>query len=127
MPGRMLISFIAVIAMVLNAAQANPALMGSFKDSSRAAGITVYQMVPGITLKQGLSQWASATPCQINHVPRWQIYWKSSVDYAVDAPLTFPQEFLPAISSVIHLYARAQIPLYAHIYLQQCLIVIDTH
>lgn len=126
MPGKVFISLIAVVALMINPASASSAVMVSTSSLSLLPKLTVYQMVPGITLKQGLSQWASITPCQISHVPHWQIYWQSSVDYAVDAPLTFPQDFLSAISSIIHLYGRAQIPLYAHIYQQQCLIVIDT-
>lgn len=126
MLGRTLISVLAIMVMSFNSSQANQISLGGLNGMLSSPVVTVYQMVPGITLKQGLSQWAVTTSCQISHVPHWQIYWQSNVDYSVDAPLIFHQDFLQAISNIIHLYARAQIPLYAHIYQQQCLIVIDT-
>jgi len=116
----------ATIIISFNFSQASQVSSGDLNGMLPSPEITLYQMVPGITLKQGLSQWALTTSCQISHVPHWQIYWQSNVDYSVDAPLIFHQNFLQAISNIIHLYARAQIPLYAHIYQQQCLIVIDT-
>lgn len=127
MQRKILILLMALRVILFNDTQADQTIIKAQNGNFSSPVMSIYQITPGMTLKQGLSLWGEMTKCQINNVPHWQVFWKSGVDYSVDAPLIFHQEFLPAMSRVINLYSRAQIPLYAHIYQQQCLIVIDTH
>ncbi len=86
----------------------------------------VYEISTGTTLKQGLQQWSAATGCGLAGIYHWQMIWESHINYPVDAPLIFHGDYLTAITKIIDLYSVARIPLYAHIYRNQCLVVIDT-
>ncbi|KFD18480.1 toxin co-regulated pilus biosynthesis Q family protein [Tatumella ptyseos] len=86
----------------------------------------IYEISSGTTLKEGLQQWSATSGCNLAGIPHWKLIWESHVNYPVDAPLIFHGDYLSAIAKVIDLYSAAQIPLYAHIYRNQCLVVIDT-
>ena len=86
----------------------------------------VYEISAGTTLKQGLQQWSATTGCDVTGIYHWQMIWETQVNYQVDAPLIFHGDYLTAITKIIDLYSVARIPLYAHIYRNQCLVVIDT-
>ncbi len=84
--------------------------------------VQTWQIEKGGTLKAGVMAWAIKESCIAPGVKNWTVYWKTPVNYQIDAPLRFSGDFKSALRSVLELYQSAKKPLYAETNSVQCLI-----
>ncbi|HEY3591485.1 MAG TPA: TcpQ domain-containing protein [Buttiauxella sp.] len=77
----------------------------------------------GSTLKETLTRWAGSAEC--NNGGSWVVIWPVSLDYRIDAPLTFHGNFESALVQVFDLYRQADKPLYAAASRMQCLVSVS--
>ncbi|ENZ4349169.1 toxin co-regulated pilus biosynthesis Q family protein [Escherichia coli] len=75
----------------------------------------------GSTLRDGLTEWASSSPCGNS---TWNLVWDTPVNYRIDAPLIFRGNFESALKDTLMLYLSADKPLYAFRNIAQCVITI---
>ncbi|WP_449632063.1 PFGI-1 class ICE element type IV pilus protein PilL2 [Rahnella aceris] len=77
----------------------------------------------GSTLKETLTRWASSAKC--DNGGSWVVIWPVSLDYRIDAPLTFHGNFESVLVQVFDLYRQADKPLYAAASRMQCLVSVS--
>jgi len=77
----------------------------------------------GTTLKESITDWASHAKCARGG--SWIVMWPTSVDYGIEAPVTFKGNFEEAIVKMFDLYSAAEKPLYVLANRNQCLIAVD--
>ena len=80
-----------------------------------------WNLKKGSTLRDGLTEWASSSPCG-NSI--WNLVWDTPVNYRIDAPLIFRGNFESALKDTLMLYLSADKPLYAFRNIAQCVITI---
>ncbi|HCC5806990.1 TPA: TcpQ domain-containing protein [Escherichia coli] len=80
-----------------------------------------WNLKKGSTLRDGLTEWASSSPCGNS---TWNLVWDTPVNYRIDAPLTFRGNFESALKDTLMLYLSADKPLYAFRNIAQCVITI---
>ncbi|HFR6011462.1 TPA: TcpQ domain-containing protein, partial [Shigella sonnei] len=69
-----------------------------------------WNLKKGSTLRDGLTEWASSSPCGNS---TWNLVWDTPVNYRIDAPLIFRGNFESALKDTLMLYLSADKPLYA--------------
>ncbi|MOA33628.1 Toxin co-regulated pilus biosynthesis protein Q [compost metagenome] len=77
----------------------------------------------GSTLKETLTRWAGSAKC--DNGGSWVVIWPVSLDYRIDAPLTFHGNFESVLVQVFDLYRQADKPLYAAASRMQCLVSVS--
>ncbi|WP_208950411.1 TcpQ domain-containing protein [Rahnella sp. ChDrAdgB13] len=77
----------------------------------------------GSTLKETLTRWAGSAKC--DNGGNWVVIWPVSLDYRIDAPLTFHGNFESVLVQVFDLYRQADKPLYAAASRMQCLVSVS--
>ncbi|MBU9819866.1 TcpQ domain-containing protein [Rahnella sp. BCC 1045] len=77
----------------------------------------------GSTLKETLTRWAGTAKCE--NGGSWVVIWPVSLDYRIDAPLTFHGNFESVLVQVFDLYRQADKPLYAAASRMQCLVSVS--
>jgi len=77
----------------------------------------------GATLKETLTRWAGIAKC--DNGGNWVVIWPVSLDYRIDAPLTFNGNFESVLVQVFGLYRQADKPLYASASRLQCLVSVS--
>lgn len=77
----------------------------------------------GSTLKETLTRWAGTAKC--DNGGNWVVIWPVSLDYRIDAPLTFNGNFESVLVQVFGLYRQADKPLYAEASRMQCLVSVS--
>lgn len=77
----------------------------------------------GSTLKETLTRWAGSAKC--DNGGNWVVIWPVSLDYRIDAPLTFHGNFESVLVQVFDLYRQADKPLYAAASRSQCLVSVS--
>ncbi|EJH4215678.1 TcpQ domain-containing protein [Escherichia coli] len=80
-----------------------------------------WNLKKGSTLRDGLTEWASSSPCGNS---TWNLVWDTPVNYRIDAPLIFRGNFESALKDTLMLYLSADKPLYAFRNIAQCVITI---
>lgn len=80
-----------------------------------------WNLKKGSTLRDGLTEWASSSPCGTS---TWNLVWDTPVNYRIDAPLIFRGNFESALKDTLMLYLSADKPLYAFRNIAQCVITI---
>ncbi|EOA4306551.1 toxin co-regulated pilus biosynthesis Q family protein, partial [Escherichia coli] len=80
-----------------------------------------WNLKKGSTLRDGLTEWASSSPCGTS---TWNLVWNTPVNYRIDAPLIFRGNFESALKDTLMLYLSADKPLYAFRNIAQCVITI---
>ncbi|WP_250191385.1 toxin co-regulated pilus biosynthesis Q family protein [Escherichia coli] len=80
-----------------------------------------WNLKKGSTLRDGLTEWASSSPCGNS---TWNLVWDTPVNYRIDAPLIFRGNFESALKDTLMLYLSADKPLYAFRNISQCVITI---
>ncbi|EAM4737077.1 pilus assembly protein [Salmonella enterica] len=80
-----------------------------------------WNLKKGSTLRDGLTEWASSSPCGNS---TWNLVWDTPVNYRIDAPLIFRGNFESALKNTLMLYLSADKPLYAFRNIAQCVITI---
>lgn len=80
-----------------------------------------WNLKKGSTLRDGLTEWASSSPCGNS---TWNLVWDTPVNYRIDAPLIFRGNFESALEDTLMLYLSADKPLYAFRNIAQCVITI---
>ncbi|EPU5783231.1 toxin co-regulated pilus biosynthesis Q family protein [Escherichia coli] len=80
-----------------------------------------WNLKKGSTLRDGLTEWASSSPCGNS---TWNLVWDTPVNYRIDAPLIFRGNFESALKDTLMLYLSADKPLYAFRNIVQCVITI---
>ncbi|HAV9752733.1 TPA: pilus assembly protein [Escherichia coli] len=80
-----------------------------------------WNLKKGSTLRDGLTEWASSSPCGNS---TWNLVWDTPVNYRIDAPLIFRGNFESALKDMLMLYLSADKPLYAFRNIAQCVITI---
>ncbi|EOR8613276.1 TcpQ domain-containing protein, partial [Escherichia coli] len=78
-----------------------------------------WNLKKGSTLRDGLTEWASSSPCGNS---TWNLVWDTPVNYRIDAPLIFRGNFESALKDTLMLYLSADKPLYAFRNIAQCVI-----
>ncbi|HGJ5899820.1 toxin co-regulated pilus biosynthesis Q family protein [Arsenophonus apicola] len=86
--------------------------------------VQTWQIEKGRTLKEGVMIWAEKAPCIAPGVKNWTVFWQTSVDYQIAAPLHFSGDFKTAMREVLALYQSAKKPLFAETNTPQCLIIV---
>ncbi|MDR3430718.1 MAG: TcpQ domain-containing protein [Rouxiella aceris] len=77
----------------------------------------------GTTLKETLTRWAGEAKC--DNGGNWVVIWPISLDYRIDAPLSFHGNFESVLVQVFDLYRQADKPLYAAASRMQCLVSVS--
>ncbi|EFZ0986219.1 pilus assembly protein [Shigella sonnei] len=80
-----------------------------------------WNLKKGSTLRDGLTEWASSSPCGNS---TWNLVWDTPVNYRIDAPLIFRGNFESALKDTLMLYLSTDKPLYAFRNIAQCVITI---
>ena len=80
-----------------------------------------WNLKKGSTLRDGLTEWASSSPCGNS---TWNLVWDTPVNYRIDAPLIFRGNFESALKDTLMLYLSADKPLYAFRNISRCVITI---
>ncbi|PPE26822.1 pilus assembly protein (plasmid) [Escherichia coli] len=80
-----------------------------------------WNLKKGSTLRDGLTEWASSSPCGNS---TWNLVWDTPVNYRIDAPLIFRGNFESVLKDTLMLYLSADKPLYAFRNIAQCVITI---
>ncbi|MCV9879287.1 PFGI-1 class ICE element type IV pilus protein PilL2 [Brenneria izbisi] len=84
---------------------------------------TTWRAEVGTTLRESLNKWASDAQC-VNG-GNWVVVWPVSLDYRIDAPLSFHGNFESAVTQVFDLYRNAEKPLFSEANRIQCLIFVS--
>ncbi|STH08823.1 Toxin co-regulated pilus biosynthesis protein Q [Escherichia coli] len=66
-----------------------------------------WNLKKGSTLRDGLTEWASSSPCGNS---TWNLVWDTPVNYRIDAPLIFRGNFESALKDTLMLYLSADKP-----------------
>ncbi|ENA4793071.1 TcpQ domain-containing protein [Escherichia coli] len=80
-----------------------------------------WNLKKGSTLRDGLTEWASSSPCGTS---TWNLVWDTPVNYRIDAPLIFRGNFESALKDTLMLYLSADKPLYGLRNISQCVFII---
>ncbi|HFP3351695.1 TPA: TcpQ domain-containing protein [Escherichia coli] len=80
-----------------------------------------WNLKKGSTLRDGLTEWASSSPCGNS---TWNLVWDTPVNYRIDAPLIFRGNFESALKDTLMLYLSADKPLYGLRNISQCVFII---
>ncbi|WGM08744.1 TcpQ domain-containing protein [Arsenophonus nasoniae] len=94
----------------------------AMKVTPKPKPVQTWQIEKDVTLKDGVMAWAIKESCIAPGVKNWTVYWQTSINYQIDAPLNFSGDFKSALRSVLELYQSAKKPLYAETSSAQCLI-----
>ena len=77
----------------------------------------------GTTLKDTLLEWTTREKCTTGN--SWKLAWNTTVNYRIDAPLSFSGSFRQAVNDLFILYGTASTPLYAATQSAQCVLLVD--
>lgn len=83
----------------------------------------IWQASVGTTLKDTLLEWTTREKCTTGSF--WKLAWNTSVNYRIDAPLSFSGSFRQAVNDLFILYGTASTPLYAATQSAQCVLLVD--
>ncbi|EFN6524426.1 pilus assembly protein [Escherichia coli] len=82
---------------------------------------STWNLKKGSTLRDGLTEWASSSPCGNS---TWNLVWDTPVNYRIDAPLIFRGNFESALKDTLTLFLSADKPLYGLRNISQCVFII---
>ncbi|HAG0249196.1 TPA: hypothetical protein G8P61_003952 [Salmonella enterica] len=83
----------------------------------------IWQASVGTTLKDTLLEWTTREKCTTGS--SWKLAWNTTVNYRIDAPLSFSGSFRQAVNDLFILYGTASTPLYAATQSAQCVLLVD--
>ncbi|EDA0293137.1 hypothetical protein F9C83_22260, partial [Salmonella enterica] len=83
----------------------------------------IWQASVGTTLKDTLLEWTTREKCTTGN--SWKLAWNTTVNYRIDAPLSFSGSFRQAVNDLFILYGTASTPLYAATQSAQCVLLVD--
>lgn len=88
-----------------------------------AARPVIWQASVGATLRDTLLEWTTRETCPAGG--NWKLAWSTTVNYRIDAPLSFSGSFRQAVNDLFILYGTASTPLYAATQSAQCVLLVD--